>query len=212
VDLQEDADGEEQEDAEGEENYQAPSTIEEVGSKRRRIADQDSTQSNKTNRNAKVDKGKEKASSTVKPKIKIPEPSAEEVLKKARTIRQQEEEAAAKEQQENKEATENMYKNIDKFKNMAIVETFELKPRTDRPVPRSIAYGDEGSRWDERWNGRKNFKKFKKRAAGTESQMRRIAAPLVVSLIEHKAKDFGLGDGILLIIIRLRVHRQLKLI
>ena len=149
-----------------------------------------STRQEKTEKFDLVENEKEEPVVTGKKKRKEMDP----VIKTAQAIRQREEEEAALQKAQH-EATREMHGSIEKFKNMGIVESFEVLPRTNKPLPRSAAYGDEGSRWDERWNGRKNFKKFKKRVADPESEMRRIAGPLVVDLVEHKVKDYGLGDG-----------------
>ncbi|KAK6528949.1 hypothetical protein TWF694_004176 [Orbilia ellipsospora] len=118
------------------------------------------------------------------------------VIKTAQEIRRKEEAEAALEDAAN-EMSPDEIKAISKLKDLAIVEVFEIVARTDRPTARSQAYGDEGARWDETWNGRKNFKKFKRRARTGEMEgpMRRLGGQIMVPLVEHKAKDYGIGES-----------------
>ncbi|KAG9237450.1 hypothetical protein BJ875DRAFT_358732, partial [Amylocarpus encephaloides] len=57
-------------------------------------------------------------------------------------------------------------------------------------VIRPVAQADESERWDNRWNGRRNFKKFRRRGADPE----RLYDRVIVSLEVVKKKDFGIGD------------------
>ncbi|KAK6340882.1 hypothetical protein TWF696_009197 [Orbilia brochopaga] len=118
------------------------------------------------------------------------------VIKTAQEIRRQEEAKAALEEAENEISPEEMAA-VAKMRDLAIVEVFDIVPRTDRPVARSQAYGDESSRWDERWNGRKNFKQFKRRSRNgeTEGPMRRIGGQIMVPLVEHRGRDYGIGES-----------------
>ncbi|PYH91209.1 hypothetical protein BO71DRAFT_452251 [Aspergillus ellipticus CBS 707.79] len=72
--------------------------------------------------------------------------------------------------------------NVEKLKGLAIVEEMEVKPRNN---------GDN-TRWDERWNGRKNFKKFRRK--GDASQPRYRIQTVIVPLEEVTRKEFGIGD------------------
>ncbi|KAF3903963.1 hypothetical protein ABW21_db0208770 [Orbilia brochopaga] len=118
------------------------------------------------------------------------------VIKTAQEIRRQEEAKAALEDAANELSPEEIAA-VAKMRDLAIVEVFDVAPRTDRPVARSQAYGDESSRWDESWNGRKNFKKFKRRARNgeTEGPMRRIGGQIMVPLVEHRGRDYGIGES-----------------
>ncbi|KAI5808580.1 hypothetical protein DFH27DRAFT_539675 [Peziza echinospora] len=75
------------------------------------------------------------------------------------------------------------------MKNMGIVEFIEIKPRIINS--REGAYGDESDRWDPRWNGRPNFKGFRKRA-GENVGMRSVRGRVIIPLVEHKAS--GMED------------------
>ncbi|KAF3918909.1 hypothetical protein ABW20_dc0105321 [Dactylellina cionopaga] len=118
------------------------------------------------------------------------------VIKTAQEIRRKEEAKAALEDAANEMSPDEIAA-VAKMRGLAIVETFEIVARTERSVSRSQAYGDEGARWDERWNGRKNFKKFKRRTndGSLEGPMRRMGGHIMVPLVEHKAKDYGIGES-----------------
>lgn len=109
-----------------------------------------------------------------------------DILEVARQRREKEEEIARAEREALQEAMDGM--DIDQIRNLAIIEEMDVK-RT-APPPRASGHGDEGERWDDRWNGRKNFKKFRRRGAGSP----RILNKVIVQLEEVKKKDFGIGD------------------
>ncbi|KAK5277697.1 hypothetical protein LTR16_009466, partial [Cryomyces antarcticus] len=71
--------------------------------------------------------------------------------------REKEEEERRKDEESLQQALEGM--DIESMKNLAQVEEMEIAPRTTRPT-RSNEPDD--SRWDDRWNGRKNFKRFRR--------------------------------------------------
>ncbi|PWY78046.1 hypothetical protein BO94DRAFT_548847 [Aspergillus sclerotioniger CBS 115572] len=73
--------------------------------------------------------------------------------------------------------------NVEKLKGLAIVEEMEVKPRT---------IDEDDRRWDDRWNGRKNFKKFRRK--GDPSQPRYRMQTVIVPLEEVTRKAFGIGD------------------
>ncbi|RAL04257.1 DNA damage response protein RcaA [Aspergillus ibericus CBS 121593] len=73
--------------------------------------------------------------------------------------------------------------NVEQLKGLAIVEEMEVKPRTT---------GEDDRRWDDRWNGRKNFKKFRRK--GDPSQPRYRMQTVIVPLEEVTRKAFGIGD------------------
>ncbi|KAI4121675.1 MAG: hypothetical protein LQ347_006774, partial [Umbilicaria vellea] len=79
---------------------------------------------------------------------------------------------------------------IASLKNLAVVEEMDLPPRPNRPLRAHV--NGHADRWDERWNGRKNFKKF--RRAGDGGQPRRTGQSVIVPLEEVKKKEFGIGD------------------
>lgn len=108
---------------------------------------------------------------------------------RAREIREREAEEARVAKEEESAAMDGL--EVEKMRNLAIVEVMEVKPRADKPIRGE--YGDEGTRWNDKWNGRKNFKKFRRQGRG--GGMRTMRGAVMVNLVEHKGKDFGIGDG-----------------
>ncbi|KAL4945583.1 hypothetical protein BDV06DRAFT_21890 [Aspergillus oleicola] len=107
-----------------------------------------------------------------------------DVLEAARQHREAEEDAARKRRQHEDELLQTSLQDVDveKLKGLAIVEEMEIP---ERPA-------EDNNRWDERWNGRKNFKKFRRK--GDPSQQRRRIQTVIVPLEEVARKDFGIGD------------------
>jgi nibrin len=109
-----------------------------------------------------------------------------DVLEVARQQREKEEAIARAEREALEEAMDGM--DIEQIRNLAVVEEMDVK-RT-APRPRLVSRADESDRWDERWNGRKNFKGFRRRGEGGLRAMNKV----IVQLEEVKKKDFGIGD------------------
>ena len=105
-----------------------------------------------------------------------------------RERREAEDEAAKRDELALREADDGV--NVDELKNLAIVEEMEIKPRTNRP-PRILVNGQASERWDERWNGRKNFKRFRRREDGNPFRRGRS---VMIPLEEVKKKDYGIGE------------------
>ena len=105
-----------------------------------------------------------------------------------RERREAEENAAREDEQMLKETLEGM--TVEEMKNLAVVEEMQLPAR--QPAGKHFN-GDQNSRWDERWNGRKNFKKFRRRGEGTQPGRR--GPSLMVPLEEVRRKDFGIGES-----------------
>lgn len=102
-----------------------------------------------------------------------------------RERREAEENAARLDEESLRETTDGM--NIGEVKNLAVVEEMELRERQARPQRN----GTLDARWNEEWNGRKNFKKFRRQ--GQTDQARR-GQTVIVPIEEVKKKDFGIGD------------------
>jgi nijmegen breakage syndrome protein 1 len=119
-----------------------------------------------------------------KPKKTPKEPI--DVLEVARHQLEREEERAKAEREVLQEAMGDM--DIDPARGLAVIEEMEVTRSV--PLPRPSAHADEGDRWDDRWNGRKNFKKFRRRGETGLRATRRVIVPLE----EVKKKDFGIGD------------------
>jgi nijmegen breakage syndrome protein 1 len=95
----------------------------------------------------------------------------------------------ARNEREEFEETALDVKEIEALRDLAIVEDMEVS----RPsAPLRMAYADDSDRWDNKWNGRKNFKKFRRR--GADSGPARDFQRVIVPLEEAKKKDFGIGD------------------
>ncbi|KAI5858354.1 hypothetical protein BZA05DRAFT_427833 [Tricharina praecox] len=108
----------------------------------------------------------------------------------AREIREKEAAEAERVKVEEQRAMEGV--DIAGLKNLAIVETVEVKPRVNRSF--RAASGEGSDRWKPEWNGRENFKGF--RRSGTGSSTRSFNGPkILIDLVEHKHRDFGIGDG-----------------
>jgi hypothetical protein len=107
-------------------------------------------------------------------------------------IRIKEEEERRKADEESlREALEGI--DIDKIRNNTAIEDMELRPRTDRVTARQSQ--PDGERWNPEWNGRKNFKKFRRRGAERGLPTHKV----IVALEEAPPKKgFGVGDAFLL--------------
>ncbi|KAL4919058.1 hypothetical protein BDW62DRAFT_48194 [Aspergillus aurantiobrunneus] len=127
----------------------------------------------------------EESSSRPKPE-EVPRPKRQklDVLEAARQHREAEEDAARRRRQQEDELLQTSLKDVDveKLKGLAIVEDMEIPVKS----------ADGNNRWDERWNGRKNFKKFRRK--GEPGQQRRRIQTVMVPLEEVARKDFGIGD------------------
>ncbi|OJJ51773.1 hypothetical protein ASPZODRAFT_12582 [Penicilliopsis zonata CBS 506.65] len=112
-----------------------------------------------------------------------------DVREAARQHREAAEEKAHQRRQAEEEALQASLKDVDveKMKNLAIVEEMDIKPRTP-----SEPLTDDRDRWDERWNGRKNFKKFRRK--GDPSHTRQRIQTVIVPLEEVVRKEFGVGE------------------
>lgn len=124
-----------------------------------------------------------------KPVIK-PEPIKKakkeiDVVEVARKQREEAEELARAEREILESKLDGM--DIEAIRNLTIVEEMTIRPR--EPQQRATR-ADESDRWDDRWNGRKNFKKFRHRGEVGRRDMGRVIVPLE----EAKKKDYGIGD------------------
>lgn len=108
-----------------------------------------------------------------------------DVLEVARKTREEAEARARAEQEDLNNLPEDI--NLAEIRKLAIVEEMAVRvPPSARTRDQDIADG----RWDPRWNGRKNFKRF--RARGEVSG--RPAIRNIISLTQVKTKEFGIGD------------------
>lgn len=105
-----------------------------------------------------------------------------------RQRREAEEEAAKRDEESLRDNVDSL--NVEEMKNLAVVEEMEVPHRAEESRHRA-PNGGTNDRWDERWNGRKNFKKFRRQGDGTAA---RRGTSLIVPLEEVKKKDFGIGE------------------
>ena len=135
---------------------------------------------------------KDESSSNKKSKIKVEDVDYNALL---RSRREAEDEAARQDQEALKEALAMEGLSVEDMKNLVQVEELEIPVRS-----RSFNDNDGGEshespsngRWDERWNGRKNFKGFKRRGQNSEPRQRRHK--VFVPTEEVQKKSFGLGE------------------
>ena len=149
--------------------------------KRRKIEEQEEAQRNGISMKPSTTSQQEAPPEKVKPKKAV---NIHEVV---RERREAEEDAVRREEESLRETLDGM--KVDDMKNLAVVEVMELPDRPERP--RSQVNGSTNSRWDDAWNGRKNFKKFRRRGDGTPP---RRGQSVMVPLEEVKKKDFGIGE------------------
>lgn len=102
-----------------------------------------------------------------------------------RERREAEDKAARLDEESLRETTNGM--NIGEMKSLAVVEEMELRERQAMPQRN----GTLDARWNEKWNGRKNFKKFRRQG---ETEQARRGQTVIVPLEEVRKKDFGIGD------------------
>ena len=79
---------------------------------------------------------------------------------------------------------------ISAMNDLAIIETMPVGRTTSGPA--RTGHADDSDRWDEKWNGRKNFKKFRRRGKEDDGQPR--VRKVIVRLEEAKKRDYGIGD------------------
>ncbi|OLN92767.1 hypothetical protein CCHL11_06738 [Colletotrichum chlorophyti] len=121
-----------------------------------------------------------------KPALKVKKVKKEiDVLDVARQ-RREEMEARAKAEKEN---LANLPDDVDlsEIRRLHIVEEMPVRqPSAGRRQDQDT----ENGRWDPRWNGRKNFKRFRPRGEVTGRPPQKVIVPLT----QAKAKEYGIGD------------------
>ena len=114
-------------------------------------------------------------------------PKKEINIKEAvRERREEQENAARREEEDLREDIDGV--DVEGMRNLAVVEEMELPDRAERPQRKRNDGTSE--RWDDRWNGRKNFKKFRRQGEGAA----RRGQIVIVPLEEVKVKDYGIGE------------------
>lgn len=82
---------------------------------------------------------------------------------------------------------------LEQIKASVAIESMPVLSSRVNPRLARAAQADESERWDEKWNGRKNFKQFR-RVPGTNGG-RVGGEKVIVRLEEAKKRDYGLGEG-----------------
>ncbi|KAH8646573.1 hypothetical protein BGZ60DRAFT_535557 [Tricladium varicosporioides] len=118
-------------------------------------------------------------------KKKIEEP---DLLEAAREQQERAEALAREERESLQDLLQGM--DISEIRNLAKIEEIEVKRVY---APKRATRADESERWDEKWNGRKDFKKFRRRGAESQGLGRRFEKVIVPLEVAQK-KDFGIGD------------------
>lgn len=108
--------------------------------------------------------------------------------KLVRERREAEEEAARRDEESLRGVVEG--ENVEAMRNLAVVEEMEVFPR--RSIAKQNVNGGVNPRWEDEWNGRKNFKKFRRQ--GEDGRVRRMGQSVMVPLEEVKRKEFGIGE------------------
>lgn len=106
--------------------------------------------------------------------------------------REAEEERRKRDEEALRQMTET---DVSKLRHLAKVEEFELPVRELSDARRAGENGSRSERWDPKWNGRKNFKKFRPQGLRQDdgvakSRLQRV----IVTLEEVPRKGHGLGD------------------
>ena len=152
--------------------------------KRRRIEDAEEAEENHISTEASS-KTSQKKADLDKVRRSKQEVNIREVV---RERREAEEEAAIRNEENLRDALDGM--NVEDVKKLVIIEDMEV-PEQAKEHQRKAPNMGNNNRWDERWNGRKNFKKF--RRPGEGAPVRR-GQSVIVPLEEVKTKDYGIGE------------------
>lgn len=153
--------------------------------KRRRIEEAEASQRNGIS-SEQFETSEKKAK-----KEKTRQPPKEVNIKDAlreRREKEEKEEAARRDEETPRDTLDAI--SIEEMKNLAVVEPMDVPDRSERAQRREADVSTD-SRWEERWNGRKNFKKFRRQGENTQA---RRGQSVIVPLEEVKRKDYGIGD------------------
>lgn len=125
---------------------------------------------------------------------KKPPPPELDIKKSLRERREAADRAAARDQENLHEEISST--EIEAMRNLAVVEEFDIVShghRNGTAAPDNN--GDSpNSRWDPSWNGRKNFKRFRRQGDPNAANVRRGPQGVIVPLEEVKKKTHGLGE------------------
>lgn len=138
-----------------------------------------------------ISQGRKRRNTSVQPPLEPPKVKKQKlsVIEAARQRREAEDEAVSKGNQDEPVSLQNIAQNmgVESLQKLAIVEEMEV-PVRERQTP----IESDSNRWDKRWNGRKNYKKFRRKGDGNGLQYR--TQPVIVPLEEFNKKDFGTSN------------------
>ncbi|KAL8635648.1 MAG: hypothetical protein Q9228_006885, partial [Teloschistes exilis] len=115
-----------------------------------------------------------------------------DIKKSLRERRAAADQAAARESEDLHEGLETA--NIEAMRDLAVVEEFEIPPPRSNGAAHHHSNQQTGERWNPAWNGRKNFKKFRRQGEAGAAR-RGVGQGVIVPLEEVKKRDFGIGEG-----------------
>ncbi len=128
---------------------------------------------------------RERTPEPIVPKKKKPVKEID-IVEETRKLREEEDRRAKAEQEKLVEAMES----LDTAEVRKLIHE-EIMPVRSAPPRIRPTFEQESNRWDEKWEGRKNFKKFRRKGATDSRQsFHRVIVPLQVA----KKSDFGIGD------------------
>ena len=106
-----------------------------------------------------------------------------DVLAVARDRREAEDEAARRDEESLRAKHDGL--DVARLRNLAIIEEMPVKRRgRDSDAYDTVGGGTDRSRWDDRWNGRKNFKTFRRKGTTEADQPRASSSTVIVGLQE----------------------------
>ncbi|KAL8678772.1 MAG: hypothetical protein Q9224_007085, partial [Gallowayella concinna] len=131
-------------------------------------------------------------------------PPPELDIKKSLRERREAADKAAARDQESLQHEHLAPSDIEAMRDLAVVEEFEIVTPAHRRHNGGTADTNNGNgnananhngRWDPTWNGRKNFKKFRRRGDDIAGVHVRRGGGVIVPLEEVATKSFGIGEG-----------------
>ena len=141
----------------------------------------------------------EPGATTQKSKSPAPPPAKAAARKKKANIdikevvaerRRAEDEAAARDATLLHESIANM--SVEEMQRLAVVEKVDVRPR---PNGISSTEKGRGARWDERWNGRKNFKRFRRQGEVPARRDQTVIVPLEAAGIAGPPRPSSFGTS-----------------
>ena len=155
--------------------------------KRRRIEEAESSQRNDVSREPSFEKSQKQAKKE-KMRQQPKEVNIKETIRERRE-KEEKEEAARRDEENPRDIINGL--SIEEMRKLAVVEFMDIPERSGQGQRRDH-HDPTDNRWDERWNGRKNFKKFRRPGEGTQA---RRGQSVIVPLEVVKGKDYGIGDN-----------------